>query len=113
MTQYLLKMIQPVGGTPDPEVLQPIMAKMADLQQRLSDQGSWVFAGGLHQPEAASVVSPDAVVTDGPYAEGREFVGGITIIDVPDLDEALGWAKEYAAASGMAIEVAPFIGGRA
>lgn len=114
MAQYLLKMIQPVGEVPDQSTLGPIMEKLGAIQQELAAQDSWVFGGGLHQPEAASMVRPGAgapVVTDGPFAEGSEFVGGITIIDVADLDEALRWASRYVEATGLAQEVAPFISG--
>lgn len=114
MAQYLLKMIQPAGEVPDMDALGPVMQKMADLQSELAAQGAWVFGAGLHQPESASVVRPESsgtVVTDGPYAEGKEFVGGVTIIDVADLDEALKWAQRYAEATTLPIEVAPFLSG--
>ncbi|MFC6703776.1 YciI family protein [Flexivirga alba] len=114
MAQYLLKMIQPVGEVPDHSVLGPIMAKLGAIREELVAQNSWVFGGGLHQPDTASMVRPSdsgPVVTDGPFAEGAEFVGGVTIIDVEDLDEALRWASRYVEATGLANEVAPFIGG--
>lgn len=114
MTQYLLKMIQPVGEVPDEAELAPVMQKLAAMQAELVAQGAWVFGAGLHQPEAATVVRPGTsgvVVTDGPYAEGKEFVGGVTIIEVPDLDVALDWGRRYAEAAGLPIEVAPFLAG--
>lgn len=114
MAQYLLKMIQPVGEVPDQSVLGPVMEKLGAIQQELAAQDSWVFGGGLHQPETASMVRPGSsgpVVTDGPFAEGAEFVGGVTIIDVADLDEALRWAGRYVEATGLATEVSPFIAG--
>jgi hypothetical protein len=116
MAQYLLKMIQPVGEIPDASVLGPVMQKLGVIQQELAAQGSWVFGGGLHQPETASMVRPSEsgpVVTDGPVAEGSEFVGGVTIVDVADLDEALRWAGRYVEITGLATEVAPFIAGMA
>lgn len=114
MAQYLLKMIQPVGQVPDESVLGPVMQRLGVIRDELAAQGSWIFGGGLHQPDAASMVRPSAsgpVVTDGPFAEGAEFVGGVTIIDVADLDEALRWAGRYVEATGLATEVAPFIAG--
>lgn len=114
MAQYLLKMIQPVGIVPDFAELAPVMARLGELQQELANQGSWVFGGGLHQPDSATVIRPgdgEPVVTDGPFAEGSEFVGGLTIIDVADLDEALKWARRYVEATGLPTEVAPFLAG--
>ena len=114
MAQYLLKMIQPVGEIPDESVLGPVMQRLGVIQQELAAQGSWVFGGGLHQPEAASMVRPGdsgPLVTDGPFAEGAEFVGGVTIIDVADLDEALRWASRYVEVTGLATEVTPFVAG--
>ena len=114
MAQYLLKMIQPVGEVPDQSVLGPVMEKLGAIREELAAQDSWVFGGGLHQPETASVVRPGdtgPVVTDGPFAEGAEFVGGVTIIDVVDLDEALRWASRYVEATGLSTEVSPFIDG--
>ena len=114
MAQYLLKMIQPVGEVPSTDDLAPVMEQLARIQTELTEQGSWVFGNGLHQPEASSVVRPGAtgaLVVDGPYAEGKEFVGGITIIDVADLDAALHWARRQVEATGLTIEVAPFLAG--
>jgi hypothetical protein len=74
--------------------------------QELVDAGLWVFAGGLELPrERASVVTTDGMVTDGPYPEGKEFIGGLTIIDVPTREEALAWAGKIAAACRCAQEV--------
>lgn len=114
MAQYLLKMIQPVGAVPDKSVLEPIMQQLGAIREELEAQGSWVFGGGLHQPDTASMVRPSEsgpVVTDGPFAEGSEYVGGVTIIDVADLDEALRWASRYVEVTGLANEVSPFIAG--
>ncbi|WP_134325178.1 YciI family protein [Cumulibacter soli] len=114
MAQYLLKMIQPVGVVPSKDDLVPVMQKLGAIDAELQAQGSWVFGGGLHQPTTATVVRPgksDPVVTDGPFAEGAEYVGGIMIIDVADLDEALMWSKRYVEATGLGIETSPFIEG--
>ena len=111
MTQYLLAMYQPTGGTIEPEKLETIMRDLDAITQELRAEGAWVFAGGLHEPDASTVVranGSDVLTTDGPFAEGKEHLGGFTIIDVSDLDAALGWAGKIAKASTLPIEVRPF-----
>jgi hypothetical protein len=111
MTQYLLAMYQPTGGSLPPEQLEPIMRDLDAVNQELRAAGAWVFAGGLHEPSASTMVRAkdgDVLTTDGPFAEGKEHMGGFTIIDVPDLDAALGWAGKIAEASTLPIEVRPF-----
>jgi hypothetical protein len=104
-------MHQPVGPAPDTEFLRQVMADLDAVREELQAAGSWVFAGGLHDPDASTVlrlVDGDVVVTDGPYAEGKEHLGGFTVIDVPDLDAALEWGRRTALASTLPIEVRPF-----
>jgi hypothetical protein len=108
VTRYLLDIYQPDEGTPEPEVMARIEADLHRLNQALRDSGSWVFTGGLHGPASATVVRPDGMITDGPYLEGKEHVGGFWIITAPDLDAALAWAGQAAAATGLPIEVRPF-----
>jgi hypothetical protein len=113
MKQYLLSMYQPQGPIPPPEVLGPVMEKLGVLRQELASQGAWVFGNGLHAPETATVLRPkddDLLITDGPFAEGKEYLGGITIIKAPDLDAALAWGRRYAEITGLPIEVRPFQG---
>ena len=113
MKQYLLSMYQPEGPIPPPEVLGPIMEKLGVLRRELQDQDAWVFGQGLHAPETATVLraqGDDVIVTDGPFAEGKEYLGGVTIIKAPDLDGALAWARRYAEITGLPIEVRPFQG---
>ena len=90
--QYLISMYQPDGdAVPSPEVLEPIMQKIGDIRSELQAAGAWVFAGGLHPVSTATVVKVkdgDVLMTDGPYVEGKEHIGGFTIIQVPDLDKA-------------------------
>ena len=111
MKEYLLSVYQP-SETPPPDVdLDRIIRDVQALQREMQDAGVWVFAGGLHGPSAATVVRPDGddvLMTDGPYIEAKEFIGGFTIIKVPDLDAALQWARRSARATTLPIEVRPF-----
>jgi hypothetical protein len=71
-----------------------------------------VFAGGLHGPDTATVLRPrdgDVLVTDGPYTESKEFLGGICLIKAPDLDAALMWGRKATLATTLPIEVRPFM----
>jgi hypothetical protein len=72
----------------------------------------WVFNGGLYPPDAATVVrhkDGETLITDGPYAEAKEHIGGFLIVKAPDLDAALEWARRTARAiPSLAIEVRPF-----
>ncbi|MGY2063892.1 YciI family protein [Blastococcus sp. SYSU DS0619] len=111
MAQYLLNIVQPVGEIPSPEDLAPVMAELAALNAEMQAAGVWVFAAALHQPEASTVVRAeggDVLVTDGPYAEGKEFIGGFDVIEAEDLDQALLWAGRLARVlGGLPVEVRP------
>src|SRR6266540_6792893 len=99
MTEYLLAVYQPTGGSIAPEQLEAITRDLDAVNQEIKAAGAWVFAGGLHEPSASTVVRAkdgDVVMTDGPFAEGKEHLGGFTIIDAPDLDAALAWAGKVA-----------------
>jgi hypothetical protein len=114
MTQYLLSVYQPDGPVPPPEVLEEIMRDLDVLNRELEAAGAWVFAGGLHPPSTATVVrvrEGEVLTTDGPFAEGKEHLGGITIIEAPDLDAALEWGRRLARVTTLPIEVRPFQGG--
>ncbi|MDN4614896.1 YciI family protein [Leifsonia sp. F6_8S_P_1B] len=113
MTQYLLSVIQPDGPIPEPEVMDVIERDVTDVNADMRAAGVWVFSGGLLPPATATVVRPsggELLVTDGPFAEAKEFLGGFTIVDVPDLDAALEWGRRVAAATTLPIEVRPFAG---
>jgi hypothetical protein len=114
MKLYLISMYQPDGPPPPSEILEPVMREMHRLRSELQTAGSWVFAGGLHPPSTATVLrasGDEVLVTDGPFVEGKEHLGGFTIIKAPDLDVALAWGRRYAqAAPGLSIEVRPFQG---
>ncbi len=114
MKQYLLSIYQPDGPTPPPEVLAEVMKKLDALNADLREAGSWVFAGGLHPPSSSTVVRArdnDFLLTDGPFTEGKEHLGGFTILTAPDLDAALVWARRLAdAVAPLPVEVRPFQG---
>jgi hypothetical protein len=113
MKQYLISIYQPDGPPPPPEVLDKVMADIEAIRTELRDAGSWVFSGGLHAPSTATVLRPkdgDVLITDGPFAEGKEHLGGFTIVRAPDLDAALAWGRRYALVIGLPIEVRPFQG---
>lgn len=111
MPQYLLSFYQPEGPPPPPARLDAIMRELDAVNREIKAAGSWVFAGGLHAPSTATVArfrDGEVLMTDGPFVEGKEFLGGITIIDAPDLDAALAWAAKIARATTLPIEVRPF-----
>jgi hypothetical protein len=113
MQQYLLSVYQPEGDPPPPEVLDKINRDLDALNRELEAAGAWVFAGGLHSPSTATVVrfqDGEVLMTDGPFAEGKEYLGGFSIIAAPDLDAALEWAGKLARATTLPIEVRPFQG---
>ena len=110
MTRYLLNMWQPAGVRPPDELLVEVMTKLNALTDDIKGAGQWVFNGALHGPEASTVVRGDDLVTDGPYAEGKEFIGGFWIVDAPDLDAALEWARRSTEITGLPVEVRPFAG---
>jgi len=113
MKQYLLSVYQPDGDPPPPDVLQAIVRDVEAVDGELRACGAWVFSGGLHPAEDARVVDPRSegtLITDGPYVEGKEHLGGFTIIRAADLDEALEWGRKLAKATTLPIEVRPFQG---
>ncbi|WP_434317173.1 YciI family protein [Leifsonia sp. P73] len=111
MSQYLLSVYQPDGPVPEPEVLAAIGEDLDALNTEMRAAGAWVFSNGLLPPQSATVLRPagsEVMVTDGPFAEGKEHLGGFTIVDVPDLDAALEWGRRLAVATTLPIEVRPF-----
>jgi hypothetical protein len=112
MTQYLLAVhsYDDAGGlTQDvaPEDMQARFEATGAVNQKMVDAGVWVFGGGLVPPTSATVVKNqggDVMITDGPYLETKEHLGGFWVIDVPDLD----WATQASLACVEAVEVRPF-----
>lgn len=110
---YLLSVYQPDGPVPPPEVLAEVMREIDVMNRELRATGSWVFAGGLHAPETATVVrvkDGETLMTDGPFTEGKEHIGGFTVIKAADLDEAIEWGRRLAKLTTLPIEVRPFQG---
>ena len=114
MTQYLLSVWHDGDyPTPGPEEQERMIAQVDAFNADVQSAGVWVFAGGLHPKESATVVrvtDGDVSMTDGPFAESKEQIGGFWVIDVPDLDTALDWARRGAAACEGPVEVRPFQG---
>lgn len=113
MTHYLLSVVQPAGTTPPAaDALAAIMRGVEAFNDELRAAGAFVFAGGLHGPETATVFRPrggDVLVTDGPYAQGEEYLGGLCLIRAADRGEALAWGRKAALATTLPIEVRPFV----
>ena len=110
MKQYLLTMYQPDGPIPAPAVLEGIMRDVNAVRQEMAAAGAWVFSAGLHPPSTATVVrlkDREVLTIDGPYIEGKEHIGGFTILRAPDLDSALEWARKLTRVTTLPIEVRP------
>jgi hypothetical protein len=108
--QYLLSVYQPDGDPPPPEVLEAVMRDVDAWNRELIAVGAWVFTAGLHPPGTATVLRPHGggvLITDGPFTEGQEHVGGFTIIKAGDLDAALEWGRKLTRVTTLPIEVWP------
>ena len=121
MKQYLLSIYQPDGEPPAPAVLEKVMREMHALVDEAKAANVWVFNGGLHPPSTATVARVnrgEVLVTDGPFVEGKEHLGGFLVIKASDLDEALTWGRRLARVlslrgpdgveNGLAVEIRPF-----
>ncbi|QFY09906.1 hypothetical protein GBF35_27600 [Nonomuraea phyllanthi] len=105
--QYLLSVIHDQDSLATPEE----DAAIDVFNDRLRTEGHWVFAGGLASPDTATVIDSrggEALVTDGPFLESKEYLAGFWIIEAPDLDVALKLAVEGSKACNRKIEVRPF-----
>lgn len=113
MSQYLLSVWHDDNYEVDfdSEEMQRVVAQVDAFNNELQEAGAWVFAGGLLPADSATVVRSDGgevSMTDGPYAESKEQIGGFWVVDVPDFDVALEWAGKGATACEMPVEVRPF-----
>ncbi|SOC50509.1 Uncharacterized conserved protein [Blastococcus aggregatus] len=115
MPRYLLTVVEPSTGPGlAPGALEKIMSDVDAVHHEMRDSGVWVFGGGLHPPSTATTLRPGdggVLVTDGPFIEGTEHVGGFSVIDAPDLDAALAWGRKLVGATTIPIEVRPFYDG--
>ena len=106
--QYLVSVIADTAGLATPDEMAAINA----FNDRLEAEGHWVFAGGLASPSAATVIDNrggEALFTDGPFLETKEYIAGFWIIEAPDLDVALKLAAEGSRACNRKLEVRPFL----
>ena len=116
MTRYLMAVYGPAdydeyGSYGSEEAMQESLAETTAFNETLKAQGYWVFADGLDPASGAKVVDGQGerpVITDGPYPETKEHIGGFWIIDVPDLEVALSLAAEASRACRGKVEVRPF-----
>jgi hypothetical protein len=118
MKRYLLSIYQPDGPLPPPDALHKVMEDLTAFIDETKKSGAWVFNGGLHPPGTATVVrvrDGEAFMTDGPFAEGKEHIGGFVVLKARELDSALEWARQLARIltlpgddTGLAVEVRPF-----
>jgi hypothetical protein len=113
MPQYLVAVYdQPDTRSRPAEEMAPIYADVNAVNQKAIEDGIFVFAGGLHDQSASTTVDPRGgtpQITDGPYLETKEYIGGFWVIQVPDLDAALNWAREAASACRQPLEVRPLM----
>jgi hypothetical protein len=106
--QYLVSVIDDGSGPDTPKE----QAAIDVFNDRLQAEGYWVFAGGLATPAAATVIDnrgEEAMVTDGPFLESKEYLAGFWIMEAADLDVALKLAAAGSKACNRKIEVRPFL----
>ena len=112
MTQYMISVWHtPDEVFPEGDEMQAVFQAVDAFNQEITAAGQWVFGGGLEAPDTATCVdnrTGDAIVTDGPFAESKEQIGGFWIVELPDLDAALEMAKRASAACRGKVEVRPF-----
>ena len=106
--QYLVSVIDEKSSPPDPERRPAI----SEFNKQLIAAGYSVFAGGLADPDAATVIDnrgDETVFSDGPFVESKEYLAGVWVWDVPDLDVALRLATEASKVCFRKLEVRPFL----
>ena len=113
MPQYLVAVLNgPDSRQRSAAEMEPIIAAVDDINRQAMEDGSFVFAGGLHDQSMTTVIDPRSgapVLSDGPFVESREYMGGFWVIDVADGDAALEWSKRAALACREILEVRPFM----
>jgi hypothetical protein len=112
MKQYMLSVCAVKGApNPSPEATEKMFRDVDALNDEIRAAGAWVFAGGMDPISSSTVVRVQdgaVLTTDGPFAEGKEYVGGFWVIKAEDLDAALAWAAKGTVACGAPVEVRPF-----
>jgi hypothetical protein len=112
MMQYLLSVYMVEGAElPAPEEMEKMYKDVEALNAEFQAEGRWVFAGGLHPADTATVVrvtDGDVITTDGPFAETKEQLGGFWVLKAKDLDDALALAARATVACQAPVEVRPF-----
>ena len=103
MTRYLISFDDGAMTFPEEDLADVARAALAVVREA-EEAGVWVFGAGL-EPQRATIVATDGMVTDGPYPETKEVIGGFAVVDVPSRDEAVKWAAKIAAACRCAQEV--------
>jgi hypothetical protein len=111
MKQYMIA-VHYIEGQPQVarEDMQKVFAQVDAINEEIRTAGVWVFGGGLLPPDTATVVhnvDGKVTMTDGPFPEAKEQLGGFWVIKCNDLDEALEWAKKCSAACMAPLEVRP------
>jgi len=110
--QYLFSVIDGSSPAVGGSAAEDEEAALDAFNERLEAEGHWVFAGGLGSPGSATVIDNrdgKALFTDGPYVESKEYLGGLWIIEAPDLDVALRLASEGSRACNRKVEVRPLL----
>ena len=112
MTQYMLAVHHsPDAPPPPPDQMQQAFEQVDRFNAEIVESGAWVFGGGLESPEIATVVRSEGgetIITDGPFAESKEQLGGFWVVEATDLDAALELASRASAACMGPVEVRPF-----
>ncbi|MET8461639.1 YciI family protein [Micromonospora zamorensis] len=104
MTQYLISFNDGAMDHIPAEEMPDVGKASHTVVQEAVNAGVWVYGGGLERQQA-SIVATDGTVTDGPYPETREVIGGFSVVDVATREEALAWAAKMAAACRCAQDV--------
>jgi hypothetical protein len=110
MAQYLISVLT---DRTDPTADAAEMAAIDAFNEQMQKDGNWVFGGGLGMPSTATVIDArrgDAVLTDGPFVETKEYVAGFWIVQAPDLDAALRLATQGSKSCNRRVELRPIFG---
>jgi hypothetical protein len=114
MKNYLIAIYHPEdeGEMPSREALDQIMQNVRAVREDMKAAGAWVFSGGLDAPGTSTVLrmrDRNVLTMDGPFVESKEHIGGVTIVRTPDREAALEWARKLVRATGLPMEVRPFL----